>query len=137
MVMLYQFTENQMHVQLLLHAVYMPMVALKIGKYPLNEIINQHILLGQLSAGEQGHIKDGIKALVELGIFVQDGNDICITNLSEGFMEVFDNFSVGTVEQVQKELKNAPKLQAIFNAIERDVRLNPLTEAPKKQLPSK
>ena len=105
--------------------VYMPMIALKVGKYPLNKIISQHLLASELSVEEQKHTKDGIKALVELGIFAQDGNDICITNLSGGFIGIFDNFSLGTVEQVHEELKNAPKIQAIFKAIEHDSRLSP------------
>jgi hypothetical protein len=123
--MRYQFTENQIQVQVLMQIVYMPMIALKVGKYPLIKIISQHLLASQLSAEEQKHTKDGIKALVELGIFAQDGNDICITNLSEGFIGIFDNFSLGTEEQVHEELKSAPKIQAIFSAIERDARLRP------------
>lgn len=101
------------------------MISLKVGRYPLSKIISQHLLANQISVKEQLHTINGIKSLVSLGIFAQEGNDICITNLSEGFLEIFDNFSLGTEEQVQNELKSAPKLQAIFNSFERDIHLRP------------
>lgn len=127
--MQYQFTDNQLQVQMLMHIVYMPMVALKVGKYPLNKIISQYLLVGQLSNEEQKHIKDGIQALVDLGIFAQIDNDICITNISEELLKIFDNFSLGTVEQVNQELKSSPKVQALFDAIEHDARLIPYSKS--------
>ena len=37
----YQLTENQTWVQTLLFIVYQPMVAKKVGRFPLSQIINQ------------------------------------------------------------------------------------------------
>jgi hypothetical protein len=111
-----------------MHIVYMPMIALKVVRYPLNKIISQNILVSQLSIEEQKHIRNGIEALVELGIFVQDRNDICLTNFSEGLIKIYDNFSLGTAEQVNEELKSSPKVQSVFDTIERDYRFSPMAK---------
>lgn len=64
--------ENEMWTQTILHLVHEPMVAFKVGRYPVGKIINQ------LPVNERRKIKEGIDAVTELGFFVMDGSDICL-----------------------------------------------------------
>ncbi len=106
-------------VQVLLFIVYQPMVAAKSVQFPLNKIISQ------LSTQEKDKVTQGISALIELEIFVMDGNDICITEHSEWLLRVLDYLSGKSEKEIQDELKKHPKLATFMTTILSDHRLSP------------
>lgn len=118
----YQPTDKEVWVQALIFIVYQPMIALKTGRYPISNIINQY------PVNERNNIREGIDALIELDLFAMDGNDICITNRSEGFVKGIDYMVKHSADDARDIAKIDPVFASILAAIERDSRLTPPTD---------
>ncbi|MBK8401426.1 MAG: hypothetical protein IPL29_10360 [Propionivibrio sp.] len=121
----YQLTENQTWVQTLIFIVYQPMVANKVGRYPLSQIISQ------FPANERTKVKLGIDGLIELSIFVMDGRDICITNKSEALLQGLSHIVGKPADAVEDMLKTSPAFSATLAAINSDSRFAPPPEPPR------
>lgn len=118
----YQLSEHQTWVQTLLFIVYQPMVANKVGRYPLTQIISQ------FAANERAKVKLGIDALIEMSIFVMDGRDICITNQSEALLQGLNHIVRKPADAVEEMLKTAPAFSSTLSAINNDSRFAPPIE---------
>lgn len=118
----YQPTENQTWVQTLLFIVYQPMVANKVGRYPLSQIISQ------FPVNERSKVKLGIDGLIELSIFVMDGRDICITNKSEALLQGLNHIVGKPAEVVENMLKTSPAFSSTLATINSDSRFAPPPE---------
>lgn len=117
--MAFQLTEKQLWAHTLLFIVYQPMVANKTGRYPLQKIISQ------FQNYERVKVRQGIEALVELGIFVMQESDVCITNISEGIFQGLGDIAGRPAAEVEQELKAAPAFMGLLTAIDNDVRFAP------------
>ena len=115
----YQLTENQTWAQTLLFIVYQPMVANKTGRYPLAQIVNQ------FPANERAKVKEGIDALIEMKIFAIEGRDICITNRSEGLLQVINHIPGKPADAVEEMLKTSPAISSTLATINNDIRFSP------------
>ena len=115
-------TENEMWTQTILFFVHEPMVAFKVGRYPVGKIINQ------FPVDERGKIKEGIDAVTELGFFVMDGGDICLTDKGEALYEWLSKVSQMSADERLEIKKAYPKSDSMLAAIERDSRLTPLPD---------
>ncbi len=118
----YQPTENQIWAQTLLFMVYQPMVANKTGRFPLSKIINQ------FPENEREKIKQGIDALVEMSIFVADGTDIYITNMSEAMFQGLHYISGKPTDEVEDILRKSPAFSSALDTINSDSRFAPPPE---------
>lgn len=98
------------------------MVANKTGRYPVNQIINQ------FPANERAKVKEGIDALIEMSIFAIDGRDICITNRSEGLLQVVNHIVGKPTNDVEEMLKTSPAISSILASINSDIRFVPPSE---------
>lgn len=115
----YQLTENQTWAQTLLFVVYQPMVANKTGRYPLAQIVNQ------FPTNERAKVKEGIDALIEMQIFAIEGRDICITNRSEGLLQVINHIVGKPADAVEEMLKTSPAISSTLTMINNDIRFSP------------
>jgi len=118
----YQLTENQEWALLLISIVYLPMVATKVGRYPLTQIINQ------FPVGERENIRRGIDALIEMSILVRVGRDICITENSEKLYKALYQINGQPTDDVKEMLSTRPGFSYVLTTINNDDRFRPITE---------
>lgn len=112
-------TENETWTLAILTFVHLPMVALKVGRYPVAKIINQ------FPVNEREKIKEGIDAVEKLGFFVIDGNDIQLTDKGETLFEMLPQLCQLSADERLELVKASPRVASLLTAIERDSRLSP------------
>lgn len=110
--------ENRAHTQVIMQLIYEPMVAHKTGRYPLEKILNR------FPSNERSKIKEGIDAVIEIGIFLMDQGDICLTNQSELFLQVLFTLQQSP-DSVPENIKTNSRVVAWLAAIDSDSRLTP------------
>ncbi|MBI2286086.1 MAG: hypothetical protein HYU79_01245 [Nitrosomonadales bacterium] len=112
-------TENEIWTQTILFFVHEPMVVFKVGRYPVSKIINQFPI------AERRKVKEGIDAVTELGFFVMDENDICLTDKGETLFEVLSQVIQLSVAERLELAKTHPRIASLLTSIGRDSRLMP------------
>lgn len=95
------------------------MVAQKVGRAPLEPMI------AGCTTPERVKLRKGIAALADLEILVLERGEVCITNRSEMLFQGLENLSLGTVQEVEESLRDAPKFALLLKRIDEDPRLAP------------
>lgn len=112
-------TENETWTQAVLFFIHQPMVALKVGRYPVAKIIDQ------FPVDERGRIKESIDAVKELGFFVIDESDIQLTDKGETLFELLPSLCQLSADKRLELEKTHPRAASLLTAIACDSRLSP------------